>query len=197
MRWMVTLVLGYLLLALEPVAREALRLGSAGASPSLVLPLVVFVALFAPAVPAYWTALLLGLAADLATLRNSVGATGTLPPIVVIGPGALGFLATAFFVHTVRSIVMRNNPLTIGVLSIIGAAIAGLVATSVLTARGIFFFGSWDDAIEFSPWRDLVIRLTGALYTGGTGLVLGLVFLAMFNLFGFQDAAGRRTITRR
>ena len=95
MKWPLPLLLGYLLLALEAPVREALRLGPTAASPSLVFPLVVFIALLASNGAAMWTALLIGLAVDLTTLRGP-GA------IVIAGPHALGYAAAAYTILTLR-----------------------------------------------------------------------------------------------
>ncbi len=196
MRWPVTLLFAWVLLALEPVIREALRLGHPSAAPSLVVPLVVFVALFAPVVPSLWTALLVGLMVDLTTLRGGLSSTG-LPPTVVIGPHALGFALGAYLVHTVRPMMMRRNPLTVMVLSMIVAALAGVVASAILGARDMLFSGSWSDGSEYRAMSDLLARLLGALYTAGTGLVIGLLLLWAHPLFHFHDSSGRRAFSRR
>lgn len=196
MRWPVALIAGWVLLAIEPVVKEALRLGNPSASPSLVVPLVVFVALFAPGVTAYWTALILGFLVDVTTLRGGLN-TGGVPPIVIVGPHAIGYVAGAFLVHTVRPMMMKKNPLTIMVLSMVVAALIAVVASALLGIREMLFFGSWGDGREYRALGDLAARLLGALYTAGTGLVVGSVLLWLHPLFSFQESVGRRAFSRR
>lgn len=196
MRWPVALIVGWVLLALEPVVREALRLGNPSASPSLVVPLVVFVALFAPGVTAYWTALILGFLVDVTTLRGGLS-TGGVPPMVIVGPHAIGFVAGAFLVHTVRPMMMKKNPLTIMALSMVVAGLVAVVASSILGMRELFLVGSWGDGGEYRALSDLAARLVGALYTAGTGLVIGAILLWLHPLFSFHDSGGRRAFSRR
>lgn len=196
MRWPVTLIVGWVLLALEPVVREAMRLGNPSASPSLVIPLIVYVALFAPGLSAYWTALIIGLLVDITTLRGGLVAGGH-PPMVVIGPHAIGYLLGAYLVHIARPMMMKKNPLTIMVMSMVVAALAAIVASAILGMRELLFSGSWSDGAEYRALSDLLARLLGAFYTGGTGLVIGLALLWMHPLFSFHEAGGRRAYTRR
>lgn len=185
MRWPVVVMVGYVLVGLQMgLVNEFLRLGHTNAVPSLIVPFVVFVALFAPPLPALWTALLLGLTIDLASPRG----TG----VIIAGPHALGFTLAAYLVITVRPIMMRRNPLTLMVLSIIASALAQLVVVAIFSFRGIY-----PDPFAWFPMRELIERLLSSLYTGATGLLLAFVLFPTMPMFGFNDAHLRRPLGRR
>lgn len=184
MRWPVVVLVGYVLVGLQMGLNELIRLGQTTAVPSLIIPFVVFVALLAPPLPAMWTALLLGLTIDLATPRE----TGA----IVAGPHALGFLLATYLVVTVRPIMMRRNPLTLMVLSIIASALAQLVVVAIFSFRMVY-----PDPFAWYPRSEMFARMLGSVYTGATALLLAFVLFAMMPLFGFNDAHLRRPLGRR
>lgn len=173
-------IAGYLLTGLDLGLREGLQLWPTRIVPSLLLPFVVFVALFAPATGALWTGLLAGLVVDLSTPRGDQG-------LLIAGPHALGFMLAAYMALSVRAMVIRRNPLTLAVLSVIGATVAHLIAIVVLVIRGW-----WGDPIGFSISDEVLQRLGSSLATGISGLVLSGALLPMFHVFGFHDPATRR-----
>lgn len=185
MSWPVVLVFGYLLVGLELVLPAQLRLGPTTVAPSVVTPFVVFIAMFAPASRAYWTALLLGLTLDLLTPWG--GET------IVPGPRALGFLAGAYLVVTMRTVINRNT-LALIVFSVASTALSQVVVVAILTFRSLYTVpggaGGW------RPRQELVERMFSSLYTGGTAAVLGLLLFACIGLFKFHDPYHRRTMRR-
>ncbi len=188
MKWTLPLLIGYVLLALEAPVREALHLGtpgSAGGTPSLVVPFIVFVSLFASGGAAAWTALALGLATDLSTLRGDEA-------LVIIGPYSLGYLAIAGFVLKVRPIVGRRNPISIVALSVAGDLLAAFVIVFILGLRRMLFWGSWSDGASSPLLTELWHRTVGAFYTALPALGIGLILLLLMPWFGFSDTSGRR-----
>ncbi|HMN40877.1 MAG TPA: hypothetical protein PKE29_08525 [Phycisphaerales bacterium] len=185
MKWPLPLILGYLLLALQPTVGEALRLGHSGPAPSIIMPLAVFIALFANQRAATWAAILIGMSIDLSTLRGT-------DALVVVGPYALGYAAAAYFVHTSRPMVMRRNPLTLGVLSIGGELVCSVVVTFIFAARRAIWWGSWADLPRHALMSELWDRILGSLYTGLPALALALILFPLMPWFGFQDGTGRR-----
>lgn len=178
-------IVGYICIVLDLVLREALKIGpagSAGAAPSFVLPFVVFVALYSPQLTALWTALIMGLIIDLLTPRGAEA-------IVVAGPHALGFAAAAYFVLTVRSMLVRRNPLVLVVLSVVGMAIAQLVVVSLLSFRAFY-----PDPVTWRPLRELTDRMVASFYTAGSALVLSVVLWPLIPLMGFADPQARRGV---
>jgi rod shape-determining protein MreD len=186
MNWVTVLIAGYLLTGLDLGLREGVQLWPTHIVPSLVIPFVVYVALFAPVTGALWTGLLVGLVVDLSTTRGPADSA-----VVIVGPHAIGFLVMAYFVLTVRTMVIRRNPLTLGALSAIGAAIGYLIAIVVLQIRA--WYG---DPISFSLTDEVLQRLGSALATGLSGMALSVVLFPMFPVFGFYDQSARR-FTRR
>lgn len=183
MSWPVVLVFGYILLGLELVLPGVLRLGPSTVAPSFVLPLVIFIAMFAPPSRAYWAALLLGLSLDLLTPWGG--------NLVVPGPRALGFLAAVYLVLTVRTIINRNT-LALIVFSVLGSVLSSIVVVALLTFRSVY---SAPD-----PWHareELVQRFLSSLYTGGTAALLSIILFSAIGLFRFQDpyTRGRSRMT--
>jgi rod shape-determining protein MreD len=185
MKWPLPLLLGYLLLAFQPAVGEALRLGRQGPTASIIMPLAVFIALFAGHRAAIWSALALGLAIDLTTLRGT-------DAMVIAGPHALGYAAAAYFVLTSRPLVMRRNPFTLMLMSILAEGLSSVVVVFVFAVRRGIWWNSWADVPRHALLSELGDRLLGSLYTGLPALALSLVFFPLLPWFGFQDSAGRR-----
>lgn len=166
----------------------ARSLASGPASPSLLMPLLVLVALFASASETLWAALALGAITD---LLWSVPLTGGGAGIV-LGPHVLGFALAGQLVLSVRGSMMRRNPLVLGLLAFAGACVAGACVTAIMTFRTIY------DPLAWSPQHELLTRLGAAALTGLGAAVLALVLLPLSPLFGFAHGApGRRGAPRR
>lgn len=187
MRWPPVLVIGYLLLGLELGLRDGLKLGPTGmtgGSPSVVLPFVVFVALHAPTGAALWTALLMGLSVDLTTQRGSEA-------VVIAGPNALGFLLAAYFVLTIRGIMIRRNPWVLVLLSVLSSLLAGVVVVAIFAFRRVYHEG-----VDFAASEQLVQRFFASLLTAGTALIVAALLFPVSGVFGFVDPHLRRSIGR-
>jgi len=182
--WIVFLVVTWFAFGLELGLRDALRLAPGDVAPSFVIPLLVYVALSAPARQVLWAALLLGVLADVTWLipRTDAAATAT-----VVGPYALGMLVAAQFILAVRGLVIRRHPLTLTVLSVAAAIIASVVVVALLTVRDLY-----GDPILFNPTSQLVSRLFSALYTGATALGWALVLRPIDPFFQFHHDRGTR-----
>ncbi len=186
MRWPVVVIFGYVLLGLELTVKRALAIGPPGAAsiaPSFIVPFIVFLALSAPLVPTLWVALVLGIAVDFCS-PDEGGA------VFVIGPHALGYMAGAYFVFTMRGL-MRRHWLSLIFLSVLACALAELVVVAFYSVRGMY------NPSGFVAWRELLRRVMGALYTSATATLLSAILLPMSGLFGFQDPHQRRFAARR
>lgn len=184
MKWPPALIIGYLLLGAELGLRDGLGLSPGGAAPSLVIPFVVFIALHAPPTPALWTAILLGLSVDLTTIRGPEA-------LVIVGPNALGYLLGAYFVLTVRGIMLRRNPWVLVVLSILSALISGILVVAIFSFRKVYH-----EPIDFGSSRQLVERFFAALMTGAAALVVAALLFPIVSVFGFADPHLRRPLGR-
>jgi hypothetical protein len=187
MRWTLVLLCAAVLLGIEQAVKGSLAVGQTVIAPSFVLPLVVFVALFAPPLTALWTALLIGVVVDLGTVWGD-----GVNPLVVVGPTALGNVVGAYFVLTVRALLFRRNPITLMAMSVGAAALAGLVFVAIHSIRLMY-----TDAYTFHGLSQLGQRLLAAVYTGGVALVLAFALFPMMPLFGFHDPRERRFGARK
>ncbi|CAN5857290.1 hypothetical protein BH11PLA1_BH11PLA1_20690 [soil metagenome] len=171
-------VMLYLLLGLELAARGVFSAGSGGGvvMPSFVLAGVVMIGLFAPVTAALWTALLAGLAMDFCTAGL----------FTIVGPWALAYLAAAYFVVTVRGMLMRRSVLAWMFTGVVGAALAAVVFVVLMTARSWF-----DSAVEFRPGHEISVRLLGALYTAAVMAGLWVAKGPLLSLLGLGDGAKR------
>jgi cell shape-determining protein MreD len=176
----VVVICGYLALGLELAVKPALALGPTKIAPSFLVPLVAYIALCGPLVPALWVALLLGAAVDLSSPRGD----GT---VFVLGPYALGYVAGAYLAHTMRGLMFRRSALSVMFLSVLAGLLAELVVVSLLTFRSVY---SHD--VPWSAGAELVKRVMSAGYTAITGLALGIVLVPMSSVFGFADPQSRR-----
>ncbi len=184
MNWPVVLFVTYVLLGMELALRPALGLGSSGIAPSFLIPLVVFVATHAPGMTSLWYALALGLLMDLLGPYNAADARAT---ITVVGPNALGYVAAAYTVLTLRGVMVRSNRLTLMVLSVVAGAILAAVSAAVVGLRSVY-----DGDLVVSPSGVLISGLGSALYTAATAFVLAMVLTPLSVLFGFPDPHRRR-----
>jgi len=182
------LIGAWLFLGLETGLATVLGLGSSGIAPSFVLPLAVYFAMSAPPLQAVWACLLIGLCVDLTssvTLTNGDLAT-------VAGPYALGYVLMAQFVLTVRAMLIKRNPLTMPLLTLIGAVLVHLFVIAIFTVRNYYDGIVWDLGAEVSR------RAAISGYTGLLALPLSYFLHALSGVFGFQQLTTRQfVITRR
>lgn len=183
MRWTVALFFAWLTLGLDAGLRQALSIGDARIAPLFSLPFVVFVALSAPALPTMWTAFLVGMIVDLTSPRGSVGWAEQ----VLIGPHALGYLAAAYLVLTLRGVMMRKSLVALVMMSIFAAALEMVVATTLL-----FVKSRYAGSFEFSPLSALLQGAGSAVYTGFSAALLGFVLIPGHSWFRFHDPVARR-----
>lgn len=171
-------VLAWLLLGLEIGLRSTLQLWSPIVSPSLVFILAAFVAMTAPPRTAAWWAIGLGLAVDV------VSPTPLPPPglpAVVLGPHALAFLVASHLIVSMRGVMIRRNPLTLGFLTLAG----GLVAQALLLS--VAFVRSYLDGAAFHAAEELGARGAGAAYTAVVGVALAFVLIPAAELLGLPS----------
>lgn len=187
MNLLAVILVGYVLRGVELGLAPTIGLGPTGAkdiAPALLLPLVVYVALFAPAQSVLWLALCAGIVVDLTGPMTVRGAEAFC---WLVGPGAVGYLVAAYFVLTIRGFMIKRNPLALAVLSLLGAALAGVVAVAIITLRAQFFTD-----MAWRPGPELLLRMGSAVYTGVAALPLSLVFRPLTGMMGLQDSHLRR-----
>lgn len=186
MNWIVFALFAWIAFGLEIGLRPLISPGDGSIAPSFVIPLLVYVSLWAPARTALWAALILGLGADLLSsidLAPSGNAT-------IIGPRAIGYLLGAQLVIASRGVVIGRSPVTMVVLSIGAAFVAGVVAVALFTLRSFY------DPVVWSPGHQLGVRFFSALYTGVSALALSFVLIPLGSAFQFPHAPGARFARR-
>lgn len=168
---------------LESALPPVLDAGSGGVHPSVVIPLLVFVALHAETRAAIWTALTLGLVTDLLNPVTMLdGGSAVIP-----GPHAMGYLLCAQLVIASRGMVIRHNPLTLVVLSVVGSLASSITVVAVMGLRTII-----DDSVAWTGASGLITGFWSALYTALSALVLSFPLFAAAPLFGFQHPQAQR-----
>ena len=178
MNYIAVAIVAWVCIGLEAGLRDAFSLGKTGIAPSFVIAFVTFIAMYAPSAAALWAALLIGLAMDL--VFSVPGLDGGLA-VTVIGPRLIAAVVGAWLVLTLRGLMIRRNPLTVGFL-------AGLVSLVWFSAiAGMFALRhviSTKTAIE--PGRVLVEGLGSSLYTALVGVLMALVLIPLAPFLGFS-----------
>ncbi|GJQ29865.1 MAG: hypothetical protein HBSAPP03_17490 [Phycisphaerae bacterium] len=176
-------VAAWLLLGLETGLRGTLQLWSPLTAPSLVLILAAFIAMCAPSRLAAWWAVGLGILIDLTT---PLPMTSASTPAVILGPHALAYLLASHLILSMRGVMIRRNPLTLGFLTLTG----GLVAQATLLA--MLWVRSWFDGIAFNAMAQLGERAAGAAYSAVVAVALAFVLLPAAEFLGLPSQTRAR-----
>jgi hypothetical protein len=189
MNWVVFIVLAWAFLGLEQGLRDGLALGSLGAAPSFVFALFTFVAMSAPRVTVFWCAAAIGVAMDLlfqVPLREGAGT------VTIVGPHAIGYGLAGQLILSMRGVMMRRNPLTLGFLAFIGSLLAFLVIDGILTLRHAV-----GAPIAWEARRQLVASIGSSVYTGLVAVLLAIVLFPIAGVLGLPDPKARWSSQRR
>jgi len=189
LNWAILTIMAWLAFGLELGLRDLLQIGPTAIAPSFVLPLAVYVALWASRSATLWAALAIGLLVDLTAPITLVdGSTA-----IVAGPHALGYLLAAQLVLTIRASVLRRNPLALVVLTMVAGGIIQLVVVFLLAIRSGY------DPIAIEPLPAMLVGLGSAIYSGASALVFALVLLPLTPIMGFpaHSSGHARHITMR
>ncbi|MBX3386672.1 MAG: rod shape-determining protein MreD [Phycisphaeraceae bacterium] len=183
MRWTVALFFAWITLGLDAGLRSALSIGDARIAPYFSLPLVVFIALSAPTLASLWSAFLIGVVVDLTSQRAGVAGY----EIVFVGPHALGYMAAAYLVLTLRGVMMRKSLVALVVMSVLGAMAETVVSTALMTVKSLY-----SASFELSPTTTLLQGAGSAVYTAFSAALLGLILIPGHSWFRFNDPLARR-----
>jgi cell shape-determining protein MreD len=186
MRWPVFLVFAFVALALDTSFVSILTLERMDSiAPYILVPLAVYVCLFASRLSALSACLLLGVLMDL-----------TIPPpgervVHVIGPYGLGMLFGGYLILQMRTMVFRQRAITIGVLSAAATVAMAIVMITIYMIRSWYGEGVTYPTSGSAGWQ-MLRHLGIAIYTGLVAIPLGWILLATFPLWGFQAYHSRR-----
>lgn len=188
MNWLLFAIVTWFVLGLELALRDLLQIGPGGIAPSFMLAWAVFVAMWAPSRAAVGACMLLGLLVDLTGPRLVQGV-----PRVIAGPHALGYVLACALVLNMRGAVMRRNPVSLIVLTILAGVVSSIVVVFLHSVRDLY------DPFAWKPVSELLVSLASALYSGASGAVLSIVLFAMLPLFAFPagTAHGSRASVHR
>lgn len=192
MRWPVFLVFAFVFIIIEMSLRELFVLRSVGhITPSFMIVLMVYVAMFAPRVTALWAAWLMGLLVDLThPLEQGAEQVGPL-----IGAHALGYVFACFLVLQFRALLFRRRALTLALMTMMAFAAASLVVVFVYAIHGWY---PNDELVwaERRPSVELTRRLGIAVYSGVLALVLSRVLGWTLPTWGFRAGSQRQAVWR-
>lgn len=166
----------WLAIGLDRGLGPLLRLGDGSVEPSFVLPLIVFVALYAPARTAMAGAAAAGLIVDLLSpVTLPAGGTAVIP-----GPNALGLVLAVRLVLALRGQVFLNSPLTLVVLT----PLAGTAWQ--ITRAGIFAIREAYEPIGTAVLSELGSGLLSSLLSAGSAFVLWFPLMWCVRWFAFD-----------
>lgn len=174
MRWLIFSIFAYAMLAAQVGLRSLVSVG--GVSPQFLLILAVYVGLMAPSAVVPWALLVLGLLVDLAP--------GNAHGLSLVGPAALGYLAGAYAVLQLRTLVFRQSVITLTALVLVAGVFVHLVIVALLTVRGV----PWPLGEPVPGWSaadQLVQRFLSLLYTAVWAMPVGVVLFRTTPLWGF------------
>lgn len=187
MRWAIFGIFAALGLVFDAGMASALALETIwNIRPSLCAVLGVFIALSAPRGAALWACFVLGLLLDLSEPLTMPGDR----VLHLVGPYTLGFVAGGWLIVGGRTMVFRQRPLTVGVMTVLFLLVVHAVAVMLYVVRTWYPGGPvyWTDV---STAVAILRRILIAAYSGVVALPLGWLLLRSMPLWGFQ------TITHR
>jgi rod shape-determining protein MreD len=185
MRWSTALATLIVALVLDVSFTGVLEL--AGVTPRLMCVVVAFAAMHADAAAVRWYALLSGFLVDL----SEPSMAGPRAPLYLIAPWTLGVFFGSEAVLSLRGVVVRKNPLAVGVLSCVLALAAGLFWTAW------WAFRSWYPDSP-APWGggsalgEFGMQLLTAMSTGVCAVPVGWVLLRTSSIWGFPSVISRQ-----
>ena len=182
MNWLTFSILAYGVYALQVILAPLWSLGrNDQVEPVLLLILLVYIGLQAPAIAVAWAAVVLGVLVDIDLQQHQGG---------LIGPWALGFLAAGYALVQLRNLLFRDSMFTIAIMTLVAGVFALLVATTLHVMRGVPLFGN-DPVAGFKASDQLVHGFVSLLYTMGAAIPVGYLLLRSRPLWGFSQRGTR------
>jgi len=180
MNWLLFAILAYLGYALQLVLAPLWPMS--GHEPLVLLILLVFIGLQAPAMAVAWSAVLLGLCVDIQLQQHEPG---------LIGPWALGFLAAGYALVQLRNLLFRDSMFTIGIMTLIAGIFALLVATTLHALRDNIGILGNEPVEGFKAANQLYRGFFTLLNTAVFAIPLGYVLLKSRAIWSFSARSSR------
>ncbi len=187
MRWSVFFIFALLALVLELGLRSlwTLPIGPyLDAAPSLVLILGVFVGLHAPRESVYAGLFILGVLTD---LSRPLAVVEPVRDIVLLGPATLGHVAAAYVLLQFRTIVYRDSPVTMIVMTFAAGLAVHLVLVMLVLLR------RWlptDEVPDFEGGAQLLQRVLDVIYSSVLAAPAGWLLIRGRRWWAFIPARG-------
>lgn len=177
MNWLIFSITAYVCLLLQVGLTSLLGVPDAqGVTPNFLLIFAVYVGLMAPAKTVAWGMLAIGLMANLLP--------GPFKDGSVLGPEALGYLAGAFAVLQLRTLVFRESVVSLVIMVFVVGVFIQLVTVALYTSRGLpFLLG--DPVPAWSASDQLVHRFLELLYSAVIAIPIGFVLNRLRRSFNF------------
>jgi hypothetical protein len=177
MNWLVFTITAYIFLLFQVGLTSLMGIPDAsGVLPNFLLILAVYIGLLAPANTVAWGMLSLGILSNLLA--------GPIAAGPILGPEALGYLAGAFAVLQLRTLVFRESVVSLVILVFVVGIFIELVTVALYTGRGLPFFLA-DPVPAWSATDQLFDRFLGLIYSAVTAIPLGLVLIRLRRSFNF------------
>ncbi len=157
MRFVPTILLAYLVLGIE--SGIAPFIGIKSATPNLLLPVVIFIALYAPRDAALLGTYVIGLMQDMLSQEP-------------LGVHALVYGAVTFAVRLTQPTIHREHPMTHILLAVVGGGLQGVVLILV--------------ALRLPPRPPISMLMISTLYTAALSPIILRVLHKMKRFFAFQ-----------
>ena len=166
MNWLLFAILTYGFLLMQMGLTALLGIPNAeGVTPNFLLIFAVFVGIQAPERMVGWSMLVIGLCANL--LPGPMNAP-------ILGPVALGYLAGAFAVLQLRTLVFRESVISLAIMVVVVGIFIELVIVALYTARGLpILLGQ--PIPNWSATDELAHRFLMLLYSAVVSVPVGLV----------------------
>ncbi|MBL9149149.1 MAG: hypothetical protein JNM94_10700 [Phycisphaerae bacterium] len=185
MRWGVFVVFLFVAIVLDTAFMQVFAVR--GIWPAATPGLVTFVALYAARGQALWAAVLAGFLVDCTS--TSLAFFDGVWPYQMIGPSILGFVVGTQLVLPLRSMVIRKNPLSLGLVTALFGLIAMLVTTAIFSARGWYAGTQPPWAGNSSALGHMGNEALRAIASGAFAVLLAIPFNTSLGAFGFAGTS--------
>jgi len=180
MNWLTFAISAYLAYAAQVILGPLWSVR--GTEPLLMLVVLVFIGLQAPAVVVGWAAVILGLLTDIMLQQHEPG---------LVGPWALGFLAAGYAMAQLRNLLFRDSVFTISIMTFIAGVFALLVATTLHALRDNVSALGNDPVQGFKAANQLYRGFMVLIYSAIIAMPVGYMLLQMKALWGFTHRGTR------
>ena len=180
MRWPVFVIALYVAAALEVGLANLLRIGST--TPSLLLILAVFVAMYTAPQTIAFAMIAIGVVHDIVH--------SPFPGAAVVGPAALGYLLAGYAVVQLRAVFFRDSAWALASLVFITGLLLHLTIVLLCTLRGI----PWLTNEPIPGWdapNELYYRFLHLIYTAAVAVPLGKLLIRTSPLWQFHGHKSR------